>query len=56
MSSYQDLWYLRKLFSRQMACNTFMTHSLSIGHRYPQKMHISFSSGQVWNSELLPCI
>jgi transformation/transcription domain-associated protein len=38
-----------------MAFNSFVTYCLSVGHRHPQKMHISLKTGNVWNSELLPC-
>ena len=55
MKTYEDLWLLRRNFIRQMACNSFLTYSLCVGHRHPQKMHISLKTGNVWNSELLPC-
>ncbi len=54
VQSYQDLWLFRKAFIRQMACSTFLTYALSIGHRYPQKMFISMKTGKIWLSELLP--
>jgi transformation/transcription domain-associated protein len=38
-----------------MAYNSFITYTLSVGHRHPQKMHISLKTGNVWSSELLPC-
>ncbi|KAJ3326459.1 hypothetical protein HDU76_012906 [Blyttiomyces sp. JEL0837] len=56
MDSYTDLWIMRKRFTNQMAAVTFMTHVLSIGHRYPQKFHISMQSGNVWASDLLPVL
>ena len=54
MGSYQEFWTLRKRFTRQMATVTFMTYLLSIGHRYPQKFHISCDTGNIWASELMP--
>ncbi|KAJ3410576.1 hypothetical protein HDV05_003644 [Chytridiales sp. JEL 0842] len=56
MKSHTDLWLIRKQFTSQMAAVTFMTYLLSIGHRYPQRFHISLNSGNVWASELLPTI
>lgn len=54
MKSYIELWTFRKRFTRQMAAVTFMTHLMSIGHRYPQKIHISCTTGNIWASELMP--
>ncbi|KAI8907173.1 hypothetical protein EDD86DRAFT_232632 [Gorgonomyces haynaldii] len=56
MKSYMDLWTVRKRFTKQMAAVTFMTYLLSIGHRYPQKFHISAETGNIWASELNPII
>ena len=51
MNTYQDLWTLRKRFTLQMACVTFMTYLLSIGQRHPHKYSISCSKGNIWMPE-----
>ena len=56
MSTYEDLWNLRKTFTRQMAATSFLTYILSVGHRQPQKMHISLRTGNVWFAEPVPTI
>ena len=52
MSSFQDLWTLRKRFTTQMAGVTVMTYLLSIGNRLPQKFYISCEKGNIWLPEL----
>jgi transformation/transcription domain-associated protein len=56
MDSYEELWFLRKRFTAQMACVTFMTYLLSIGQRNPQKFYISVEKGNIWMPELLSSI
>jgi transformation/transcription domain-associated protein len=56
MLHYEDLWNLRKRFTSQMACLTFMTYVLSIGQRTPQKFYISLEKGNVWTSEFFSTI
>nr|KAJ3422805.1 hypothetical protein HK105_006243 [Polyrhizophydium stewartii] len=56
MQSYIDLWTFRKRFTAHLATMTFMTYLMSIGHRHPQKIHISPKTGSVWGSDLLPTI
>ncbi|KAI8925789.1 hypothetical protein BC831DRAFT_256646 [Entophlyctis helioformis] len=56
MASYLDLWTFRKRFTTQLATMTFMTYLMSIGHRHPQKVHISLKTGSMWSSDLLPTI
>jgi transformation/transcription domain-associated protein len=55
MGSFEDLWTLRKRFTTQMACITFMTYLLSIGQRSPQKFYISQEKGSIWTSDFYSC-
>ena len=52
MASVEDLWTLRKRFTAQMACVTFMTYLLSIGQRTPSKFYISQDTGAIWLPDL----
>ncbi|KAL7745967.1 transcription-associated protein 1 [Sorochytrium milnesiophthora] len=54
VSSFTDLWMLRKVFAKQLAAVTFMTYVLNMGLRFPRSIHISRSTGDVWLSECLP--
>ncbi|KAK9721294.1 transcription-associated protein 1 [Basidiobolus ranarum] len=54
MSSYCDLFTMRKQFTTQMAAVSFMSYTLCIGQRYPHKIHISRTSGNIWSAELHP--
>ncbi|ORX90024.1 hypothetical protein K493DRAFT_381622 [Basidiobolus meristosporus CBS 931.73] len=54
MSSYCDLFTMRKQFTTQMAAVSFMSYALCIGQRYPHKIHISRASGNIWSAELHP--
>ncbi|KAJ3211873.1 hypothetical protein HDU67_004198 [Dinochytrium kinnereticum] len=56
MSSYPDLWQMRKQFTAQMAAVTYMTFVMSIGHRHPHKFHISTRTGNVWAAEVQPSL
>lgn len=56
MSTYEDLWCLRKAFTRQMAATSFLSYILSVGHRQPQKLNISLKTGNVWFAEPVPTI
>ncbi|KAJ3319442.1 hypothetical protein HDV06_006328 [Boothiomyces sp. JEL0866] len=56
MATYEDLWTIRKRFTNQMACITFMTFLLSVGQRQPQKFNISCEKGNVWQSEFYSTI
>eukprot|EP00842_Homolaphlyctis_polyrhiza_P006140 jgi/Hompol1/6527/HPOL_002281-RA len=56
MASSMDLWTFRKRFTANLATMTFMVYLMSIGHRHPQKIHISLKTGSVWGSDLLPTI
>jgi transformation/transcription domain-associated protein len=50
---YSDFWLFRRHFSYQYAALTFMTYVLFMNNRYPHKLNISRSTGNVWGSELL---
>ncbi|KAJ3171894.1 hypothetical protein HDU87_008212 [Geranomyces variabilis] len=54
LTSYGDLWTMRKQFTHSLASNTFMTHVLSVGQRSPHKISISRNTGNIWFSDLLP--
>ncbi|KAI8806472.1 hypothetical protein BJ742DRAFT_680099, partial [Cladochytrium replicatum] len=54
MESYSDLWVFRKQFSGQLAAVTFLTHTMCIGQRLPQKFNISCRTGNIWASEVVP--
>jgi len=56
MKQYIDLFILRKQFTYQMAAVSFMSYVMSIAHRYPHKIKISFETGNVWSTELLPSL
>jgi transformation/transcription domain-associated protein len=54
--SFSDYWLFRRQFSYQFAALTFMTYILHMHNRYPHKMFISRSTGNVWGSELMSCM
>jgi transformation/transcription domain-associated protein len=54
--SYADLWLFRRQFSYQYASICFMTYVMHMGNRYPNKISISRSTGDIWGSELIPAI
>ncbi len=54
--AYEDFWLSRKQFTSQYAGFIFMTFLMCISHRQPHKIHIDSSSGDIWTSEMLPCI
>ncbi|TPX61909.1 hypothetical protein PhCBS80983_g00781 [Powellomyces hirtus] len=56
LTSYGDLWTMRKQFTHSLAANTFITHVLSVGQRSPYKFSISRKTGNIWFSDLLPGI
>ena len=51
--AFDEFWLFRRQFSYQMATLTFMTYILYMHNRYPQKMHISRHTGNIWGSELM---
>lgn len=52
--SYDSFWLFRRQFSYQLAALTYITFTMFMTIRYPTKLHISRSSGNIWGSELLP--
>jgi transformation/transcription domain-associated protein len=54
VDSYNEFYLVRKRFTTQLACLSFMTYSMAMGHRTPQKMNISCQSGNIWSSSLVP--
>ena len=54
--SYADFFLFRKTFSYSLAALTFITYTLHMSARFPHKLHISRSTGQVWGSELIPAL
>ena len=50
---FAEFWRFRRQFSYQMASLTFMTYTLYMHNRYPQKMNIARASGNIWGSELM---
>ncbi|KAF7507630.1 hypothetical protein GJ744_010300 [Endocarpon pusillum] len=55
-TSFEDFWLFRRQFSYQFAATTFMTYIMHISNRYPSKLSISRSSGNLWASELIPTL
>ncbi|RDL36361.1 uncharacterized protein BP5553_05713 [Venustampulla echinocandica] len=54
--SFSEFWLFRRHFSYQFAALTFMTYVLHMHNRYPQKLNIARGTGNVWGSELMPCM
>jgi transformation/transcription domain-associated protein len=54
--SFSEFWLFRRQFSYQFAALTFMTYILHMHARYPHKMSIARASGNIWGSELTPCM
>ena len=54
--SFSDFWLFRRQFSYQLAALTFMTYIMQMNTRYPHKLSISRSTGNVWGSELVPAM
>ena len=55
-SSYPDFFLFRRQFSYQLAALTFMTYIMHMSARFPHKLSISRSTGNVWGSELIPAM
>ena len=51
---FDAFWLFRRQFSYQMAALTYITYTMYMTHRYPNKLSISRRNGNVWGSELLP--
>ncbi len=54
--SFSSFWLFRRQFSYQLAAVTFMTYMLHMNNRYPHKLVISRSTGNIWASELIPAL
>lgn len=52
--TFDALWLFRKQFSSQLAALTFITFTMHMTARYPSKMNISRSTGNIWGQELVP--
>ena len=54
--SFADFWLFRRQFSYQLAALTFMTYIMHMNNRYPHKLSVARSTGNIWGSELIPAI
>ncbi|KAF2229771.1 hypothetical protein EV356DRAFT_580549 [Viridothelium virens] len=54
--SFADYFLFRRQFAYQFATLTFMTYIIPMTQRYPHKIAISRSTGDVWGVDLLPSI
>ncbi|EER41047.1 histone acetylase complex subunit Paf400 [Histoplasma capsulatum H143] len=54
--NFADFWLFRRQFSYQYAAVAFMTYTMHMTNRYPNKISISRATGDVWGSELIPNI
>ncbi|KAJ5908627.1 PIK-related kinase FATC [Penicillium taxi] len=54
--TFSDFWLFRRQFAYQYAAVAFMTYVMHIGYRYPNKILISRSSGDIWGAELIPTV
>ena len=54
--SFADYFLFRRQFAYQFATLTFMTYIVPMAQRYPHKIAISRSTGNVWGVDLLPSI
>lgn len=52
--SFDAFWLFRRQFSYQMAALTYITYTMYMTQRYPNKLSIARRNGNVWGSELLP--
>ena len=52
--SYDAFWLFRRQFSYQLAALTYITFTMHMTARYPNKLSIARRNGNVWGSELLP--
>ncbi len=54
--SYDAFWLFRRQFSYQLAALTYMTFTMHMTARTPNKMSIARRNGNIWGSELLPAM
>ncbi|KAG4305579.1 hypothetical protein PORY_001135 [Pneumocystis oryctolagi] len=55
-STFCDFWRFRKQFTLQYSGIAFMTYIMNINNRFPNKLYISRSSGNIWGTEFLPAM
>jgi transformation/transcription domain-associated protein len=55
-TSFTEFWLFRRQFSYQFAALTFMTYTMHMNNRYPHKLSIARSTGNIWGSELIPAM
>ncbi|KAL9111516.1 MAG: hypothetical protein Q9227_004003 [Pyrenula ochraceoflavens] len=54
--NFEDFWLFRRQFSYQFAAVTFMTYIMHMSSRYPSKLFVSRSTGDLWAAELIPAL
>jgi len=54
--SFDAFWLFRRQFSYQLAALTYITYTMFMTQRYPNKMSIARRTGNIWGSELLPML
>lgn len=55
-TNFGDFFLFRKQFSYQLASLTFLTYIMHMAARWPNKLHISRRTGNVWGSELISAL
>ncbi|KAG5438769.1 hypothetical protein PCANB_002489 [Pneumocystis canis] len=55
-STFCDFWRFRKQFTLQYSGLAFMTYIMNVNNRFPNKLYISRSSGNIWGTEFLPAM
>lgn len=54
--NFNEFYLFRRQFSYQFASLTFMTYIMSMNSRFPHKMFVARQNGNVWGTELTPCL
>ncbi|KAK2732878.1 hypothetical protein FQN55_003885 [Onygenales sp. PD_40] len=52
--NFADFWLFRRQFSYQYAAMAFITYIMHMDKRYPSRIAISRSTGDIWGLELIP--
>ncbi len=52
--NFEDFWLFRRQFSYQYAAVTFISYIMHMCNRYPNKITIARSTGDIWAAELTP--
>ncbi|KAF2718982.1 hypothetical protein K431DRAFT_252186 [Polychaeton citri CBS 116435] len=55
-TSFDAFWLFRRQFAYQLAALTYITFTMHMTQRYPNKMSIARRNGNIWGSELLPLL